>query len=347
MRNPRFLKTLSPLLALLVFVMSLTGCVSDRRSTSPPSSTSTITIVDMAGREVEIRGNVESAALVWGVIISYVAALGKSEKLAAVGSYGDFFKMVHPVFETIGTVGRGQVDIEALAQINPDLFIHRASDAATLNAVQNLGIPAIGVMAETQEDITAMLSLLGRTFGAEERAGELTTYYGQLLDKARELSADIAADERKRAIVMGSRLGSVANGAMLQSFMIETAGGINPARDMISAEIWPVAGTETIFNWNPDFIFITNNRSSNYSVESLTTDPAWANLTAVKERQVYLVPSDLDSWEFPGLSSALGTLWMLSMMYPDKLSREQIDAYAGEFYKRVYNLDVTPELLGY
>jgi iron complex transport system substrate-binding protein len=76
-------------------------------------------------------------------------------------------------------------------------------------------------------------------------------------------------------------------------------------------------------------------------------DPAWANLTAVKERQIYFVPSVEDSWEFPGVSSALGSLWMLSVMYPDKFSREQLEAQAKEFYKKVYNLDVTPELLGY
>jgi hypothetical protein len=38
---------------------------------------------------------------------------------------------------------------------------------------------------------------------------------------------------------------------------------------------------------------------------------------------------------------------MLSAMYPDKVSREQIEAQAEEFYKKVYNLDATPELLGY
>ena len=343
MRNARLIKTL----AAFIIAMSLTGCDGDRRTTSPSSSVDTITIVDMAGRDVEIPANVESVALTWGVITSYIVALGKADKLAAIGFSSDFFKMVNPFLETVGTVGRGQVDMEALAQMKPDVFLHRASDTSVLNAVQNLGIPAIGVMAETQEDITAMLSLLGRTLGAEKRAGELIEYYGRMLDKARVLSRDIPADKRKSAIIMGTRLGSVANGAMLQSIMIETAGGINHAKDVVSTEIWPVVGTETIFNWNPDFIFITNNRSSNYSVETLTDDPAWANLAAVKERRVYLVPSDMDSWEFPGVSSALGSLWMLSMMYPDKFSEGQLDAVVKEFYKMVYNLDATSELLGY
>ena len=345
-----FRKTLPPLMAALVLILSSTGCGGGQRPASPSSSQSpsgTITVVDMAGREVEITENIESVAVLYGVTTSYIVALGKADKLVAAPFTGDFFKMVDPVFETVGTVGRGQVDMEALARFNPDLFIHRASDISTLDAVRELGIPSMGVFAENRDDIAALMTLLGKTLGAGDRAVELIAYYGRMLDKARDISGDIPADKRKSAIVMGSRIGSVANGDMLQSFMIETAGGINRAKDVQSIEIWPVVGTETIFGWNPDFIFITNSSSANYGVESLMADPAWANLTAVKEKQVYLVPSDKDSWEFPGISSALGSLWMLSVMYPDKLDKEQMDAQAREFYKKAYNLDVTPEIMGY
>ena len=340
-------KTLSQFLAATIFFMSLAGCDHNRHPASQPFSANKITVVDMAGRTVEIPEKVESVAIVYGVITSYIIALSKADTLAAVGYPGDFFKMVHPVFETVGTVGRGQVDMEAIAQLNPDLFIHRANDLNTLNAVQKLGIPSIGITSETREDITAMLSLLGKVFGEEDRAAELTNYFEQMLSMAREFSGDIPSAKRKSAVVMSSRLGTVATGTMLQSFMIESAGGINCAQEVQSIEVWPMVGMETIFNWNPDFIFISNFNPPRYSVESLMIDSAWANLTAIKEKNVYLVPSDKDSWEFPGISSALGSLWMLSTMYPDRLSKEQFGAYAKEFYKKVYNLDVTPELLGY
>ena len=343
-------KKLSPLLAALLFTLSLAGC-GDRHSTPPVSPAGTVTVVDMAGRTVEIPENVNSVATLYGIATSYIVALGKADKLVAAPFTSDFFKMLHPVFENLGSVGRGRLDIEALARFKPDLFIGRADDVDTLNSAQELGIPAIGVAAETRDDITALLSLFGKVFGAGDRADELITYYGRLLDKAKDISGDIPADKKKSAIVMSARIGSVANGTMLQSLMIETAGGINCAKDVPSAEIWPVVGTETIFEWNPDFIFNTNSGpssgASRKNVETLTTDPAWANLTAVKEKHVYIVPADKDTWEFPGVSSALGSLWMLSTMYPDRLGREQFDAVVREFYEKVYNLDVTSELMGY
>ena len=34
-------------------------------------------------------------------------------------------------------------------------------------------------------------------------------------------------------------------------------------------------------------------------------------------------------------------------MYPEKLSNEVFGDLIKEFYKKIYNLEVTPELLGY
>ncbi len=57
---------------------------------------------------------------------------------------------------------------------------------------------------------------------------------------------------------MGSSIGKVADGSMLQGEMLERAGAINCAADMQATELWPTAGTEQIFKWNPEYIFITN-----------------------------------------------------------------------------------------
>jgi len=98
-------KSLSALMAALMFTISLAGCGGGQRVSAPASSDGKIKVVDMAGREVEIPENVRSVAIIYGVITSYIVALGKADKLAAVGFKNDFFMRAHPVFETVGTVG--------------------------------------------------------------------------------------------------------------------------------------------------------------------------------------------------------------------------------------------------
>ncbi|MBQ6454123.1 MAG: hypothetical protein IJJ14_07180, partial [Coriobacteriales bacterium] len=76
-------------------------------------------------------------------------------------------------------------------------------------------------------------------------------------------------------------------------------------------------------------------------------DPAWANLKAVQNGHVYVVPSDLDSWEYPCVQSGLGTIWMISKMYPDLISDAELENYVNEFYDFVYGVHFTRDELNY
>ena len=62
-------------------------------------------------------------------------------------------------------------------------------------------------------------------------------------------------DRRVTALVMGGELGRVAGGDMLQTYMIEKAGGIPVAKDVTGNRNWASVGVETIFTWNPDVLF--------------------------------------------------------------------------------------------
>ena len=237
--------------------------------------------------------------------------------------------------------------MEAMAKLNPDVFIHRATDVDTLKSVSALGIPSIGIAPESTEEILQTVLLLGKVLGVEERANILMDYYNERVEFAKNITSNIPVDKRYTAIVMGSEIGKVASGNMLQSYLIETAGGINMAKDIESKEIWPVVGAEKIFQWNPDFIFLTNSIASKYNLDDLMTDPAWSELNAVKNKRVLLVPSDRDSWEFPGLATVLGFLWMLNQMYPALYSEEEFLLEVDEFYDTAYGITFTKDYLGY
>jgi ABC-type Fe3+-hydroxamate transport system substrate-binding protein len=242
-------------------------------------------------------------------------------------------------------VGKGVADIEALAELKPDLFIHKASDTETLDAVSKLGIPSIGIEVETPDDMLVAMDILGKILGAEDKASELSGYYMDSVKASDERSETVPEDERKTAIVMGSSIGKVADGTMLQGTMIEHAGGVNAARDLEASELWPTAGTEQIFSWNPDYIFITGGAS--YSPQDIYTDPAWSEMKAVKDRHVYLMPSEADSWEFPGVVSSLGIEYMQSVMYPDVLPEEQLVKDVENFYEVAYGASFSREELGF
>ncbi len=344
-------------LALTCFCMS--GCGSGEDSDPAASGSGaaegtvlaetedTLTIVDQAGREVTVKKEPRSIALCYRVVIRFLLSLDQGDKITGIGKSEPFLEELQPSLAEAADVGKGVADIEALAQLAPDLFIHKASDVKTLDAVENIGIPAVGIEVETPEDMVAALDLLGKVCGAEEKAQQLIDDYNARIKASEELTAQLTDARKPSAIVMGTSIGKVADGSMLQGRMLELAGAVNCAKDLEATELWPTAGTEQIFAWNPDYIFITNSESAVYSAKDLLKDPTWAEVTAVKNGNVYEMPAEADSWEFPGAVSALGIDYMMHVMHPELLDEKTLEQHVNDFYELTYGRSFDREELGY
>lgn len=342
---------------LLITTVMISGCAgntgegiskNDSAAGTVVSETDTeLTIIDQAGREVTVVRDPESIALCYRVVIRFLINLGKGDRITGIGKSEAFLEEVQPSLKDCADVGKGVADIEALAELKPDLFIHKASDTETLEAVQKIGIPAIGIDVETPEEMVTALDLLGKVCGAEDKAQELIDYYQTSIERSRKLADSISDEDRVTAIVMGSSIGKVADGSMLQGKMLETAGAVNCAADLKATELWPTAGTEQIFSWDPDYIFITGSEGSVYTAEDIYNDPAWSELKAIKNKHVLTIPSERDSWEFPGVISSLGIDYMMSVMYPDLMSESALETSVESFYELAYGRKYSRDELGY
>lgn len=343
------------LLFILCLCLAVVSCACGASENVPENSSpagtvlsetkENLTIVDQAGREVTVKKNPESIALCYRVVVRFLLNLEQGDKITGIGKTEDFLEEVQPSLKDCVDVGKGVADIEALAELKPDLFFHKASDVETLEAVEEIGIPAVGIDVETPENMVAAVDLMGKVCGAEERARELIDFYKERLAEVEERTSGIK--EKKTAILMGSSIGKVADGSMLQGEMIERAGGINCASDLQVTELWPTVGVEQIFTWDPDYIFITGSESAVYTVEDILSDPAWSELKAVKKKHVYVVPAEKDSWEFPGIVSTLGIDYMIHTMYPELMSEKELEKRVSSFYQFAYGKSFSRKELGY
>lgn len=304
-----------------------------------------VTIVDQAGREVTAKKNPETIALCYRVIIRFLLNLEQGDKIVGVGKSEKFLDELEPNLANAVDVGKGVADVEAVAELNPDIFLHKASDVETLDAIQDLGIPSVGIRVENQEDMVTAFEIMGKICGKEDKAKELIDFYNSHIEKCQSLTKDI--ENKKSAIVMGSSIGKVADGSMLQGNMIEIAGGINCADELKATELWPTAGAEQIFAWNPDYIFITNQEGAVYDADDILNDPAWSEITAVKNKDVYVMPAKEDSWELPGIVSVIGIEYMIRTMYPDLLSDEELEKDVNDLYELSYGKTFERDELGY
>ena len=345
------IKKLTAIILTAAAVIALFGCGGGaaKESVAPgtviENNDEHVTIVDQAGRAVTVDKGVESIAFSYRVIARFIISLGEGDKITGSGKSEPFLYELEPGLWDAVDVGKGVPDLEAIASLEPDVYFYRSTDVEGLENVAELGIPSIGLSFEDPEEMKTALSIMGAVLEKEDRAAELIAYYDAKIEADKAQADEI--EDKKTAIVMGSSIGKVADGTMLQSAMIEYAGGINPASDIEATELWPTAGTEQIFSWDPDFIFITGNESTNYTVDDIINDPAWAELKAVKNKNVYQMPAAVDSWEFPGIVSAIGIDYIKSKMYPELLSEEELQKNIDEFYELSYGRRFSGEEIGY
>ena len=334
------------ILVVIALMAALWGC--GNKTVSPPVSVG-ITVTDGAGAVHVIPDNKTDATIasVYAVSVPLIVALGLSERVKAINVKSSFWTDNVEALANAGTVGRGIVDLEALAKLAPDALIHRSNDPKTVEAVSALGVDVLCITVEDLDDIKDTLTMLGEYFGVSERAEEVCRWIDAKFSDIDAIVKTIPEDERVTALVMGGELGRVAGGDMLQSWMIEKAGGICVADGIEADHSWTNVGAETVFTWNPEYVFCTGSTALDYSPDKLSEDSAWDAVTAVKDGHVYRVPAKIDAWDMPGISCVIGTSYMLWRMYPDYFSAEELQKQIDEYYAFMFGKTFDADYLGY
>lgn len=302
-------------------------------------------IVDGAGRTIKIRSDAKkaTAASVYYVAAPFFAALGIEDRVLALNTRNSFLGIANETLGKAGTVGKGTVDLEKLAVYAPTALVHRSNDPKTVEAVEKLGIDAICITVENAEDIIKTLMLLGSYFGAEEKAKEVSAWFDGRIGYIDSIVSEIPENERKTAMLLGGEFGRVAGKDMIQSWMIEKAGGI-PVVQEGKYHNWINIGVEKVLSYDPEYLFCTSSAARSYSVEDLYSNAAYSAMTAVRNRHIYDVPTKLDSWDMPGLSCVLGIMYMLHEMYPDYFTAEDLEDEVDGYYRFMYGRCFDKEL---
>lgn len=337
------------MIVLILFTVSLTGCADGGKDDKFYKESDPIQVVDGAGRHVSFAEPVQTVATTWGGTVDpYLFALGVQDRLVATNATNEFHQMLVKDMVSMQSVGRWSLDKEALAALSPDLFIHGLGGLEHMKAANKIGVRGIVLSLHNFDDIKNNLSILGAAFGVSDRAERVSNYCDGVLKMISDRTATIPDSEKKSVVVLGEETGTVASDIYnTMEEMIAYAGGVSVVPEDISSKTdFTNVGLETIFKWDADFTFLQSNWGE-LTDEQILSDSSWANLTSVKEGHVYALPSVVDSWGTATPSCYLGTLFMSMKMYPELYADLDYEQIVAGFYREVYNLDVTPDTLGY
>ncbi|WP_339761323.1 ABC transporter substrate-binding protein [uncultured Hoeflea sp.] len=292
----------------------------------------TVTITDITGREVEVSVPVERVILGEGRQIYFVAALDTDAPFKRVVGWRDDFRKADldgyneyletfPQMEEIPTFGGmkdGTFNLEQAIELRPDVIIMNTEaksatqESGYIEKLAKVGIPLVYIdfrekpIAHTDQS----MRIIGKLFGKDARAEEFVEFRQQQMAKVTDMLDKI--DDLEKPLVFVERAGGYSDDCCMsfgnENFgkMVEMAGGINMAKDIIPGTFGTV-NPEQIIASNPDQIVITGANWENYvpsgnwvglgagadnaeserKLEVLMQRPAFTGVKAVKDGNVH------------------------------------------------------------
>ena len=314
-------------LVLLISVFSTTTIFAER------------TITDMAGREVELPDEVNRVVTTYRTATQFVFALDVQDRLVAADISFERISLFSKLYDgdKLPSVGskRNGLNLEQIIEVNPDLVIlfpyNEGPEIA--ERLEEFGIASVIIIPESYEQIEETTKVLGQALGVEKRAELVISKYNEIkniVDKTQNI------ENKKKVYFANSDLFDTVGENMLQTSMIEMAGGINPAKEVKSGFI--KTSLEELINWNPDYIVVSQYYSG--TIEELKNRPELKELKAIKNDNVFRFPSKVEPWDFPSPSSYLGIVWLAEKLYPEEFNelnlQEVVEDYYNTLYKKSY-----------
>jgi iron complex transport system substrate-binding protein len=306
-------------------------------------------IVDMAGARMTVPDRIErivsydpkTTALLYAVAGDMLIARGAGGGSAMHG------KMTTVKFIADDYLNIKEIDaanVEEVMRRRPDIVVFgvNLTDAPDLSRYRNYaersGIALVIVdleLTKLDKSLLFLGELLDRSDKARRCADFITNIYAMAAECRSQTpkagSAYLAA--RSTGLMSAPENTSHTQVFTLLNISIVVEGALN-------AHGFTQVSLEQVLAWNPSFIFCIGAESAN-PYRTILKSGAWRTVKAVRERQVYRVPSDPFPWIDmpPSVNRIAGVIWLANIFYGR--SNEETKHDITQFYRLFYNYELT------
>ncbi len=292
-------------LLILILLVSFTACSAGQAAS----------LTDRAGNSVTIPAKIERIICASPAASEVIVELGMGDKIIAVDLYGTDVAGL-PEVEAIDF---SSPDAEALIALTPDLIIgsgHTAFTAGdTLKTLSDAGICVVDIpssesIAGIKEDILFIAELLR----IKDKGQAIVDNMQKIIDDVKKVTDTITEADRKRVffeISPAPDIYSFGSGTYIDE-LITIAGGKNAFSDISG---WTKPSPESVIERDPQ-VYFTNVAWMEDAVSEILSRESFKDMSAVKDKQVYLISANASSRPSHNITIAL--MEMAKAINPDK-----------------------------
>ncbi|MDD4588283.1 MAG: ABC transporter substrate-binding protein [Heliobacteriaceae bacterium] len=346
-------------LCLVIALFAVIAGCGTPKSPVATEAPKTRTVVDHAGRTVTVPAEINKvfSTSPVGMILMYTLA---PEKLVAWNFEiaPENKKFILPQYHNLPDLGgwyaNKSCNTEELLKINPDVIIsigvlNESSVSQADQIQQQVGLPVVVVNGELAKMDQAYV-LMGDLVGAKERAGELAAYCRKTVDAVAEKAKQIPENKRVRVYYAEGVQGLDTDPKGSQhTEVLDLVGGINIADVPMKGGMGMAAvSLEQVLSWDPDVIITATmgglGGKEGMIYKTVTTDPKWSTLQAVKNDRVYDIPDKPFNWfdRPPSVNRIIGVKWLANVLYPDVFPCD-IKAEMKDFFTKFYHHNLSDQ----
>lgn len=307
------MKHLKNWLFLLLATILLVACSNsenDKKSNDKNATDGSYTVVDDRGKEITFDKVPEKIISLQPSNTEILFELGEGDKIIGATEY-DLYpeeaKKIERVSDSVKT------NNERIIELNPDVvFAYTIGGEEQMEQLENAGIKVFVIKAASSiEDIYGDINQIAEVMGIKEKGEEVVQNMKTKLASIQEKTSKLK--EKKKVyfeISPAPDIWSMGSGTYQQE-LIEIAGVENLYKDQ---QGWFSVTEEDIINRNPDAIITTVNYVEDPKAEILSR-PGWDAITAVKNKEVYLLNGDI--LDRPGPRIAQAAELIAKSVYPE------------------------------
>ena len=212
--------------------------------------------------------------------------IGAGNKIVGADEYSNYPPAAN---EIIRVNNHAAANYELIISLKPDLVIawQSGNGEKIIARLRELGLPVFVVETQAMADIPSLYKRLGKLSGQSKQAVQQADIFAEKLQQLHQAFAS-RAKVRTFYQIWNDPLMTL-NGEHILTDIIELCGGVNVFED--SAALVPYVNMESVLAKNPQVI-ISGGANQN-DLWDLGIWQKWSGLSAVKNKQVYSIPSDL------------------------------------------------------
>lgn len=326
------------------------------------AETSTRTIVDHLGNEVTLPENIETIVTtsITPMPSVYCMFAGSAERLIGMSpssmaaAENSILADIMPEILEVSTdfMTGGEVNVEELITMNPDVIFCNASKEDEYNQLRAAGLPVVAVStsqwgADSVETFEGWVTLLGEVLGEEDKAAGITEYGREVYNMIQERVSTLDESEKLSVLFLYNYKDGVirtSGNSHFGQYWADATGTINVAesQDASSLEI----NMEQIYEWDPDIIYVSN--FVPYLAEDFYNNEGyeghdWSVVRAVQEGNVYKCPLGVYRWYPPSSDTPLMLLWLAKTNYPELFEDIDLEVEMKTYYSEYFGIELTEE----